>query len=225
MIQNKELKRRIIEISYNLKLGHIGSCLTAVDIIKEIYDTMNPRDLFVLSAGHAHLAHVVIDEEIYKHDPTTDVVYNYAETTIKNYGIHCDKRAGCDVSTGSLGHGIGIAVGMALADKSKNVYCLLSDGELAEGSVWEILRIRQELDIQNLMIYINFNGWGAYREVDNRVGNQIYSFLTVWDISKGKAVNIKETNMNDYPKWLQGQIAHYKVLDEKEYEELLEVLK
>ena len=214
MIKNKTLKRRIVEISYKLKLGHIGSCLTAVDIIDEIYKIKKPDEKFVLSAGHAHLAHLVVMEQHPK--DLGDGVYDFkrlpdAEESIKEYGIHCDRQAGCDASTGSLGHGIGIAVGMALADRTKNVYCLLSDGECAEGSVFESMRIKKELKLENLKVFINNNGWAAYKKTES-------------DALNIGAIEI-QTNMNDYPTWLQGQIAHYKVLNEQEYNELMEILK
>ena len=212
MIQNKALKRRIVEISYKLKLGHIGSNLTAVDIIEEIYKIKKPEEKFVLSSGHAHLAHLVVCEKYIR-----NYADDWTEHAIKKYGIHCDRMAGCDVSTGSLGHGIGIAVGMALADRSKNVYCLLSDGEMAEGSVFEALRIRAEQNLWNLKVYINDNGWAAYRETN--IFNGYAQFLD-WS-----HIEYRETDMNDYPEWLQGQIAHYKVLNEQEYNELLGILK
>ena len=217
MIKNKDLKRRIIEISYKLKIGHIGSCLTAVDIIEEIYQQMKPDEKFVLSAGHAHLAHLVVKEKRSNQFPVYDI-----EGIIKQYGIHCDREAGCDVSTGSLGHGIGIAVGMALADRTKNVYCLVSDGELAEGSVHEAVRIWHEQRLMNLNIYVNFNGWGAYKKIDD-----LYQLFRFTDMDKPMFIDVRETyhEMWNYPKWLQGQIAHYKVLNKQEYNELIKLLK
>lgn len=212
MIKNKDLKRRVIEVSYKLKLGHIGSCLTAVDIIDEIYKIKKPDEKFVLSAGHAHLAHLVVMEKYHSIMGNWENP-DYLEELLKFSGIHCDRKAGCDVSTGSLGHGIGIAVGMALANRSKNVYCLLSDGEMAEGSVTESFRIMEELKLTNLYVYVNWNGWAAYREVNRLPFTPNYNRL------------VSITHMNDYPKWLQGQIAHYKVLDKEEYEELMELLK
>ncbi len=213
-MKNIELKKRIIEISYKLRLGHIGSCLTAVDIIEEIYKIKKPDEKFVLSSGHAHLAHLVVMEK-YLHpeslDPGMENHKPYIQHLIEKNGIHCDRMSGCDVSTGSLGHGIGIAIGMALADRNKNVYCLLSDGEMAEGSVWEALHIIRDEKIDNIKIYLNDNGYGAYKET---YLGAIPNFIK-W----------RFTNMDDYPKWLQGQIAHYKVLNEAEYKELMKILK
>jgi transketolase len=224
---NKELKRRIIDISYHYKLAHIGSCLTAVDIIKEIYDRRKPGEKFVLSSGHAHLAHLVVKEA----DGAIDFVREqYVETLIEKYGIHCDRKAGCDVSTGSLGHGIGIALGMALADRSKNVYCLLSDGEMAEGSVWEAMRIKTQYKVNNLKLYLNYNGFAAYQDAhpyfnledhsgrDND-GNWLQIPTLGWLIE-----HVRYTNLHEYPTWLQGQLAHYVIMTKEQYEELMELL-
>jgi len=83
------------------------------------------------------------------------------------HGVHPnkDKEDGIDVSTGSLGMGLPIALGMALA-REDNVYCTISDGECAEGSIWETLRIGAEQNATNLKVVVNANGWGAYRPVD-----------------------------------------------------------
>ena len=213
-IKNKELKRRIVDVSYRLGLSHIGSCLTAVDIIDEIYRIKKEGEKVVISNGHSHLAHVVVwMTHLQKDLGLAKDVQPSIEQCIKDFGIHCDRRAGCDVSTGSLGHGIGIAVGMALADRSKNVYCLLSDGECNEGSVWEAMRIRHELGLHNLKVYLNLNGWAAYQNAEQPMWCEDWEY------------QIRNTNMDDYPEYLQGQLAHYKVLNEAEYREVMEALK
>jgi len=213
-MKNQDLKRRIIDISYKLKLGHIGSCLVAVDKIAEIYDKKEPDERFVLSSGHAHLAHLVVKDK----DENLSKQYgiDFAMEMVKDYGIHCDRQAGCDVSTGSLGHGIGIALGMALADRTKNVYCIISDGETSEGSVWEALRIQKEQYVTNLLVYCVINGWGAYKEINSiELSNKLeyYSWCTPIHV-----------NMGMYPKWLQSQEGHYGVLDKKRYDEVMEIL-
>jgi transketolase len=55
---------------------------------------------------------------------------------------------------------------MALADRKKNVYCLISDGELFEGTIWEVSNVMMKYDVTNLKIYLNFNGWSAYDRVE-----------------------------------------------------------
>lgn len=215
-MKHKELLRRVVEISYKMRLSHVGSCLSALPIIADIYEQKKPDEKVVISNGHAHLAHLVVRANKREMDLVIEqskTSENIIEKYMEEFGVHCDRRAGCDVSTGSLGHGIGIAVGMALADRSKNVYCLISDGECAEGSVWEALRVASENKLKNLKVYLNANGWGAYRKVDD-----IY-------IDFAAGVEIVEADMTMYPDWLSTQEAHYRVLDEKSYKELMEVLR
>jgi transketolase len=144
---------RIIEISKKLGHSHIGSSLTAYPIIKEIFGLKNPDEKFVLSNGHAALALYCV---MFPDDTDAKVIKD---------NIHADS-SWCDASTGSLGHGLGIAVGMALADRSKDVYCMISDGECAEGSIWEALRIAHEQRLYNLKVYVNANGFASYQSVD-----------------------------------------------------------
>ena len=201
-ITNKDLKKRIITISYTHKLSHLGSNLTAVDIIADIYSKMDiHRDKFILSSGHAGLAQYVVIE---KHQGKN------AEDIFKHHGVHPDRCKECYLwaSTGSLGHGIGIAVGMALANRNRNIYCLISDGECSEGSVWEAFRIIKEQDLTNLSIYLNFNGWAAYKETY---------------LGSMPTENVEHTNVNDFP-FLKGQDAHYKVMTDQEYQQALEIL-
>lgn len=148
---------RILQISRSLHLSHIGSCLTAYPIIKEIFRLKEKRERFVLSCGHAALALYVVLEEEFGMD---------AEELYHINGTHPMKGGLIDCSTGSLGMGLGIAKGMALADRSKNVYCLISDGECAEGSIWEALKNAHDEKLDNLKVYVNANGWAAYDPVD-----------------------------------------------------------
>ena len=199
-----DLEKQILTIAYKNHLAHIGSSLTALPIIKEIYETKNPDEKVVISSGHAHLGHAVVME---KHGIIPD-----AEKNILEFGIHCERAGGCDVSTGSLGHGVGVAVGMALSDRSKRVFCLLSDGECMEGSVWEALRIAEEQNLDNLCLYFNFNGYGGYKKLNLY---SLYAKINVFRVNK----KIYFTSIPQLP----GLLAHYIVLDQKTYEELLRV--
>ena|SRR3990167_6075433 len=209
-ITNKNLKRRIIDISYRKKLSHIGSCLTAVDIIDEIFKTKKPDDKFVLSSGHAGLALYVVLEKYGGKN---------AESIFDHHGVHPDRCIECGIncSGGSLGHGIGIAVGMALADRSHSIYCLISDGECAEGSVWEALHIAYKRT-PNLKIYLNFNEWGAYQPVTPKLLDRIKVF--------NPNVEVRHNNFDILlPILREPQEAHYKVMDEEEYTQIMEILK
>mgnify|MGYP001619626249 CR=1 FL=1 len=191
-------RERAVEISVKMGLSHIGSVLTALPIIEEIYEKKKLEEKFVLSSGHAHLAHAVALEGVGIGD---------AEEMVGRFGIHCDKQAGCDVSTGSLGQGIAIACGLALADRGRNVYCLVSYGEMAEGSCWEALRIAKEQKLDNLKVYLNANGMGAMGMIDvDDLEKRIKAF--------GFPVEIRRTDPG-LGNWAVGLQAHYKVADEE----------
>ena len=73
--------------------------------------------------------------------------------------------------------GITVAVGRAISDRKRNVYCMISDGECYEGSVWEALQYAEEAGLDNLKIYVNANGYAAYREVDlKNLENRLKAF-------------------------------------------------
>ena len=187
------MHEKITKYSYEHKLTHIGSNLTAVDIIQEIYDRKKPEDKVVISSGHAHLAHAVVMQK-----------YNGKSIDeMMKAGIHCDKANGCDISTGSLGQGLQIALGMAIADRDVDVYCLISDGECAEGSMWEALRIKYEQQVTNLHIYVNANGYGAYDKVDVDVLE--------------KRLRIFCPDINFVRTRVEGLADHYRQVTEEEY--------
>lgn len=209
---NRSLKRRILEISYKHKLSHIGSCISAVDIIEEIYQTKKKDEKFILSAGHAGLALYCVIEKHLGID---------AESIFNHHGVHPDRCELChlDCSSGSLGHGLPIAIGMALAKRSKNVYVLCSDGELSEGSCWEAWHNVYEHKLENIQIYINSNGWGAYGKP-----HWLVTYFSAGMDFESKQFHTIDTNMDEWPSWLQGQQAHYVVMDQQQYEEALECL-
>ena len=200
------LKKRILEIAYKHKLSHLGSYLSAVGIIDEIYKSKNKEDIFILSSGHAALALYVALE---KYEGK-----NAEELFLKHGGPpHRDEDNGIYCSTGSLGLGITVAVGRALANKNRKVHVLISDGESAEGSVWEALRFIQENNLTNIEVYVNVNGYAAYDKVDTKyLVDRLEAFLP--------RINIRYTSVNQYP-FLRGLNAHYHVMSEEDYKSIL----
>ena len=200
------LKDRILEISYKHKLSHLGSYLSAVNIIDEIYKHKNEEDIFILSSGHASLALYTILE---KYEGK-----NAEELFLKHGGHpHRDEENGIYCSTGSLGLGITVAVGRALANRNRKVHVLISDGESAEGSVWEALRFIQENNLLNIEVYVNVNGYAAYDKVDVKyLVDRLKVFLPT--------INIRYTSVNQYP-FLRGLNAHYHVMSEQDYKSTL----
>ena len=198
-----ELERRIIDISYKEKIGHLSSNLNAVNIIEEIYNNKSSNEPFILSSGHAALAWYVVLE---KHENKN------AEYLFHKHGVHPhrDLADGLTCSTGSLGMGLTLATGYALADRTRRVHCLISDGECGEGSIWEALRFIYEAKLDNLEVYVNVNGMIAYDFIDkDYIINRLKSFLP--------RINIRETSPPNWP-FAQGILTHYKVLTPEEYE-------
>lgn len=205
MLLNKP-EKRIIEISYRKGLSHLSSCLTAFRLIDNIYKIKKDDEPFILSNGHSGLALYVVLEKWYFLD---------AEKLFDKHGVHPNRnkedRIWC--STGSLGQGLPIAVGMALADKTKNVYVLTSDGDMAEGSNWEALRIAGERRLENLRVTVNANGTSALGKTDPDLLDTRMQFFY--------PSLVLQTNMFDFPDWLQGVQGHYVTLDEEKYKELM----
>lgn len=153
-----DLTYRILSLSYRHKLAHIGSCLGAAPILDEIYTKRQPTDPVILSCGHAGLALYCVLE---KHCGLN------AEDLLNRHGVHPVKNETDQIwcSTGSLGQGLSVAVGRALADRKRDVWCLISDGECAEGVIYESLRFAGEQQLINLKVYAHCNSFGAYRPV------------------------------------------------------------
>jgi transketolase len=203
------LKKRLIEIAYKHNLGHLGSYLSALEIIDNIYQKMNEDDIFILSSGHAALALYVCLEK-YKGQ-------NAEELFIKHGGHpHLDEKSGIYCSTGSLGLGITIALGRAVANKNRKVYVLISDGECAEGSIWEALKTIEEESINNVEVHVNINGYAAYKLVDQ-------DYLTKRLQAFHPRIQIHYTTVEQFP-FLNGLRAHYYVMDENDYQLALKQL-
>ena len=200
-----KLERRIIDLSYKHKLSHIGSCLSAVNYLDELYSAKWKDEPFILSNGHAALALYVILEKYEDKD---------AEYLLKKHGTHPNRclKDGIHCSTGSLGMGLSVAVGMAMA-KRRNVYCFISDGECAEGSIWEALRVASDFKLTNLKVVCIANGYSALKKVDlDQLDARLNAFYPVIMI---------RTNMNRYPEWLRGLEGHYHTMTLSEYEAII----
>lgn len=201
----KDLYKRLLNICYERQLHHLGSYFSALQIIDQIYSEMDKDDIFILSNGHAVVALYVILEKYYGLD-AVELHEKYGDHPKRNEldKLHC--------STGSLGMGVTVAVGRALANPDRDVYCLLSDGECAEGSVWEALRFAYENKVTNLKLYVNANGWSAYDTVDlDYLEKRIKAFHP--------DVNYVRTTVEHFG--LKGLHAHYTNFNEEQYKEAL----
>lgn len=174
-INYKEIATRIrvdvIKAVYNAGSGHPGGSLSAADILTALYfremniDPKNPRlkgrDRFVLSKGHAApVQYATLAERGYF--PVEDMM------TLRKLGSkfqghpNMQKVPGIEMSTGSLGQGFSVCVGMALASKmdddGSRVFTLLGDGELQEGLVWEAAMAAGHYKLNNLLAFVDWNG-------------------------------------------------------------------
>ena len=165
----KDIRKSILSISHHSGHGHIPSCFSVVECLCAVYGTMrhfphepknNARDIFILSKGHAALAHYCV----LAHHGYFDIErVNSFGAYCADFGCHADrfKVPGIEASTGSLGHGIGLAAGMALAFKiqasPRKAITLVGDGEANEGSVWEAIMVAVNEKLSNLTIIYDNN--------------------------------------------------------------------
>lgn len=182
----KEIRLKMLEISHRVKSAHIGSNLSCIDILTAIYfkclnlpnssdKNFAKRDIFMLSKAHSALA---LYCTLYKKGLLSEVDLNSFYTNDGKLPAHLDRFSNpyIEISAGSLGHGLAMAVGFALGIKNelnlqnrrRAVFCLMGDGESQEGSIWEAAMIAPRLNLNNLIVLIDYNnlqGYGRAKEL------------------------------------------------------------
>jgi transketolase len=156
----KEIRKKILKLSNTAKSSHVGSSLSIVDILLILYKFfIKKNNTFVLSKGHACLAYYCILQKFGYISNKILNSYGNNNTILLAHVSH--KVPGVEFSTGSLGHGLPYAVGRALAEKinkkNNNIYVLISDGELNEGTTWESLLFASFHKLDNLIVIIDYN--------------------------------------------------------------------
>ena len=156
----KNIRTNILNLTYKAQSSHIGSCLSIVEILAVLYNkVLKKNDRFILSKGHAALALYCTLYEKKIISLKTLNTFGSNKTVLMNHVSH--KVKGVEFSTGSLGHGLPIAVGKALKFKinkeNNKVFVLLSDGEMNEGTTWESLLFASHHKLDNLNIIIDYN--------------------------------------------------------------------
>ena len=170
MLINKNLRKKIVELIYKAKEGHIPSCFSIIDICDVFYSRIldidkknfkkKIRDYFILSKGHGAVALYVV---LNKYNILSDKNLLSYCTNKGKLGGHPDSLTpGVDFSTGSLGHGFSNALGLALGLKiqksnNKKVICLVGDGECNEGVVWETANLAANLFLDNFYCIVDLN--------------------------------------------------------------------
>ncbi len=249
-----EIRQDILDTIVNCKAGHIGGGFSVTDILTTLYfkqmsiDPKNPkaqnRDRLILSKGHSveALYSVLANRGFF---PREDL------KTVSGFGSQYighpnNKIAGVEMNSGSLGHGLSVSVGMALAGKmdkaSYRVYVVMGDGELAEGSVWEGAMAASQYKLDNLCAVIDRNGlqisgttkdvmchedlesrWSSFGwHVIHANGNDIESLDTAFDTARtisGKPTVIIAHTMKGYGvSFMENSVSwHHKVPDADEY--------
>ena len=250
-----EYRKTILKIIFESGAGHTGGSLSCIDILNVLYNSvMNitpenfssfDRDHFIQSKGHSveALYTVLLDCGFYKEEDLR---------TLNNFNSHfighpTKKVLGIEHNTGALGHGLSVAVGMALGlkmdQKKHQVYALLGDGELSEGSVWEAAMTASKYELENLTAIIDRNRLqitGSTEEVNpieplqdkflsfgfNVIevkGNDIVSLVEVFNQPKKEKnkpnLIIANTTKGAGISFMENQVSwHHKVPSQSEYD-------
>jgi len=259
----KEIRKKVLKMVFDSRTSHLGSSLSAVDILTVLYfkilkiDPKNPldenRDRFILSKGHAAAAlYAALAERGFF---PKEILDGYCRDGGKLPG-HSTRGCvpGVEVSTGSLGHGLPMGAGMAIAAKNdgKNyrIFILMSDGECEEGSVWEAALFASHHQLDNLIGIIDYNklqafgrtneilnleplkkkwesfGWSV-KEIDGHDFSQIEENLSQIPFEKGKpSLLICHTIKGKGVSFIEDKLEwHYKNLTKEEYDMALKELK
>lgn len=164
-----EIRKELLTMIYHAKTGHTGGALSSTDILTALYykflnvDASNPkwedRDRFIQSKGHTvePLWVILADKGFFPKEELS----TFSQFGTRLIGHPNNKVPGIEVNTGALGHGLPVAVGMAIAakldNKSYKVYTIMGDGEQAEGSVWEGAMSASQYKLDNLVAIVDRN--------------------------------------------------------------------
>ncbi len=171
----KTIRKNVVEVLSQTSGGHFGGALSAADLLAALYfevmkiDPQNPswpdRDRFILSKGHISVAKCAALADA-GYFPYEDLLAKYNRLG-SPYGMHEDmtKIKGCDMTAGSLGHGLSAGVGMALAGKydkkDYRVFVMIGDADLQEGSTWEAIMAAAHFKLDNLICIVDRNQIGV----------------------------------------------------------------
>lgn len=254
-----DLRKNILDIVMAGRCGHIGGDMSVLEILLILYDRMNvsfdrpedpDRDRFVLSKGHCVEAlYAVLADKGYLSLP--DILARYSKFGSPYIGHPNNKLPGIEMNSGSLGHGLGVSVGMALAGKLDGrpyrVYTVMGDGELAEGSVWEAAMAASHFRLDNLCAVVDRNrlqisgpteevmahgdltarfagfGWHVIRVSDGNSVDQLNAAFDEAETVKGKpTVVIANTVKGCGSAVMEDKAAwHHKVPTEEEYHQIV----
>lgn len=257
-----EVRKGIIEAVYSAKSGHPGGALSCADILTVLYfnqmnvDEKKPndpnRDRLVLSKGHACPAlYSVLAQKGY-FDKELLKTFRKIGSDLQGHP-DMKKVPGVDMTTGSLGQGISSAVGMAIASKMNKagckVYCIVGDGEIEEGQVWEALTAASKNKLDNLCVILDYNNLQIDGEIEkvggmnnlterflsfgfnvinvdgHNIDNLIDAFTTAKQTKGKPSVIIAKTIKGKGVSFMENQAGwHGKAPSEEEYSRAMEEL-
>lgn len=196
----RQFRRRILEVSQTVTALHIGGAFSCLEIVDTVYFGLmrrdqDPPDTFILSKGHGSMAQYVVLEALGTLSRRDLELYSKPGGRI---GTHPDYGVpGIEASTGSLGHGLAIGLGMAYADKvlgaDRRVYVVMSDGEMQEGSVWEAMMLAPSLGVTNLVAFLDLNDFQSLGQTSKILPN----FYPVADKVRAFGWEAAEVNGHD----------------------------
>lgn len=192
----KKIRISSLKMCHDAKASHIGSCLSCADILAVLYnEILQPEDKLIVSKGHCAAA--VYSAMHFSgrkgHGISQSDLDEYSQD-----GAHLGGHVTCgkgdiEVSTGSLGHGLAIGCGMAIAAErvgyqKQRVFVLMGDGETNEGSVWEAARFASEQKLDNLIVIIDNNKLQSFSKCNDKLNTKFDAFG--WSIKVVSGHNI-----------------------------------
>ena len=246
-----KIRKLILKIANSSQCSHIGSNLSIVDILSVLYVKFlkDRKNSFILSKGHACLAQYCVLKELGFITDKTLNTFGKNGTILMSHSSH--KVPGINLSTGSLGHGLPVATGIALANKinkkKSKMFVLLSDGELDEGSNWESILFSSHHKLDNLVIIIDYNKLQSTNSVKNTLnlepldkkfesfGCKVLTvnghncekiFKALNSKSSKPLVVIANTVKGKGVSFMENSVLwHYKSLDSEDYKRALKIIK
>ena len=148
----KQIRRDILNASYEAKACHIGSSMSCVDILVDLFYTkkINPKQfIFAKASGISTYLSILADLNYFPKEKLAEY--------LRNFPLASKEVPGIVHSTGSISHGFNVAAGLAMSDRGKEIYCLESDGAINEGSFWEAMLFSAHHKLSNLVVIIDRN--------------------------------------------------------------------
>lgn len=253
------IRQKCLELSFKKKSSHLGGSLSVADVLAVLYgDVMKvkpqdpaweDRDRLFYSKGHACMALYSCLEAMGFY---SDLVEKFTKDG-EHFTSHVNHKVpGIELSTGSLGHALAVATGVALAGKKKKkdwrTFCIVSDGELDEGSNWEAILLAPHLKLDNLVLIVDYNkiqSFGMTNEVVNLepLHSKFEAFnWNVYEVDGHNFTDLKNTLSNSYMNgkptvviahtikgkgisFMENKLEwHYKSPSEEQYEKALKEL-